>query len=351
MILQQILHNTPQYPYTVITDDANAKCYTPFLLFKVINAQQTSHRILCITSDVVVRKPLYRKFKSVIHNISTISIDSIDQLLQSIHQFLNKFDNDDIPTIVIVDSLSSIVMQYGFSEGLRFIETLQQYVFNHTTSIDSVVAVIHSDVHAGATVFDDEVNALKLRATGTIEIIDAHEIDSTRSYFFGEADEEEKVLDKKQIHFKCDLTSMRQRSKLLSHEEFYKVLSEDDCVISHVKHPFIPKKKKTAQITATTTSTATNQQSDNVVTTATSEPTPAPKKDIKSQVPFKIGLTPKEQEDRNRVVLPYVQQGRSFDSNQQVLPQQKQNKGFIIVDTNSDDDEYDSDDPDADLDI
>jgi hypothetical protein len=291
-----------------------------------------------------------------------MNIESIQELTDSVISFVNKHqEQDEIPCVVIVDSLSSLVHQYGFMETMEFLEHMHQILFNHATSIDSIIGIIHMDAHVGkGGLYDDEVNSLKLRAQGIIEVQDVNSLDRSRRYFFSEGNNvEEKILDKKQIHFKCDLMSMRSKSKLLSHEEFYKVLSEKDCIISHVKHPFIPKKKNKqvaeqekkidTVVDANVQTTARNIIGSRIKLTDH----PQDKKDIQRQLPFKVDLSKKEQEDREKVVLPYVTEGLALNKGNGLHGQeQKKNKGFIIVDSDSDnDDEYDSEDPDADLDI
>jgi hypothetical protein len=249
--LGAVLNNPTHYRYIIIEDDVNTRFYTKLLLRKI----EISHNARIVDSH---------------------TFDSIEALDQAVNQ----------ENIAVMD-ISWLSWQFGLLNATSLVHRLIKTM--------SVVCIVHKDVHK-----QEDLGEIEVFSNAIIRIIGLD--DQSVSI-----DGEEKILDKSSVNFGCEVKSIRNKSKLISSREYFRIIDGKEGVFSFVKDPFVSIKKKT--------------DTDR----------PMNKEDIDRQVPFKISMSEQEKKSRDSAVI----------------KQDNPKKGFIIIDEEEDLD----DDPDDDLDI
>lgn len=255
MLTTSVLNNAPHYRYVIIQDDINTRYFTPLLIKKIVSTHNE-----CIV--------VYDKDMNVNSSIDSIYADIAKE---------NR---------VIILDLSSLVWRFTLSDALSLVYRLIKDT--------CVICVVHKDVH-----LPSDLSQIENQAHAIIRLVPLEDLQIS-------IEGEEKMLDRSSVHFSCDVKSIRNKSKLVSGREYFRIIDDREGVFSHVKEPFVSIKKK-----------------------AHDGDRPMNQEDIDRQVPFKISMSAEEKRRRDNATV-------TRDAK----------KGFIIID-----DEQDDSDPDEDLDI
>lgn len=137
-----------------------------------------------------------------------------------------------------------------------------EFIYKLLNQGHNIVAIVHGDTHK------QQLNRIKHRATLIIELIQS-----------------KNQIDK----FYCKTLSMRNKMKLLLHQELYSVI--DGNIIKESNVSFIPQNSITSINESPSSSyPTTNEQQQ---------------KNFLQDLPFKLDLSDKEKKDREKVILPY----------------------------------------------
>ncbi|KAL9648421.1 hypothetical protein ABK040_014042 [Willaertia magna] len=392
MFLQQLLVHSEQYPNLLLIANKNSKVYISYLLNKIIKrviysttnnendlldnneeiilSSKEEYRLIILEygkfNNLLIPKKLQNEMDRFNKRNQENLIEKIDisnfQTINDLNQHIESKINNNLNYIVIIHPMSLLSVLFSEQEAFQLLFALLQKKY-----VRSVVSVLYEDTHSRVS-----LEQFKLHAQGIVSITGVDDLDADESYFFengeDEDDVEEKILNLNQIHFRCNILSIRNGGKLLSNEEFYKVSSaigEEEGNIVYLKDPYITKAKPKS----TSTSVSIKQtdedgvekkstgkggrrhltigdEGNKLVENLTKDKQerldrPMNHEDIESQVTFKIGLSDRERKAREKLDLPFMREGERFESNNTQQSQQ----GFIVID------EEEFEDEDADLEL
>jgi hypothetical protein len=152
-------------------------------------------------------------------------------------------------SLVIINSISGLILRYGFNETVSLIYQLK-------SKSNTIFAVLHKD-----SIGVKETEILKHQARSWIHV--------------------RKENDSK-IDYTIDILSIRLKSKLISTSESFSIKSGTLQTVYHIKEE--------------------NYKSENKEI-----------ENLNSDLTFKLGLTKKEEAERSKVVLPYVKEAKQLD--------------------------------------
>jgi hypothetical protein len=152
-------------------------------------------------------------------------------------------------SLVIINSITGLILRYGFNETVSFIYQLK-------SKSNTIFGVLHKD-----SIGIKEIEILKHQSRSWIHV--------------------RKENDPK-IDYTVDILSIRLKSKLISTSESFSIKSGTLQTVYHIKED--------------------NYKSENKEI-----------ENLNSDLTFKLGLTQKEEAERSKVVLPYVKEAKQLD--------------------------------------
>eukprot|EP01080_Neovahlkampfia_damariscottae_P008099 gene8099-12560_t len=266
-MLIQFLATLDAHPYTLLIDTLNTKNISLLILQKLISINHANKKKQTVINFEYTKEQLC---KDISDDSNLIFMDESSKVFPSEKFDVSSIDN----SIVIINSISGMILRYGFNETISMIYKLK-------SQSNIIFGVLHKD-----TFSEKNLETLKHPAKAWIKI--------------------QKENDP-HIDYTVDILSIRQKSKLISTSESFSIKSGSLQTVYKVKEE--------------------NYQTENKEI-----------ENLNNDLTFKLGLSQKEEEERSKVILPYVHEGKKLNE-------------LIKEDLEEYYEDYEADDPDDDLDL